>query len=66
MAFRDGLTKSTRALNRFEFYFDEPVCGSPLPQKKSHAKDAKMEGGNGATEGSVVTLKRATGVNPWV
>ena len=24
-----------------------------------------LEGGNGATNGSVVTLRRATGVNPW-
>ena len=25
-----------------------------------------MKGGNGATNGSAVTLRRATGVNPWV
>ena len=39
---------------------------APSSPKKSHALFRKlMEGGNGATIGSVVTLRRATGVNPW-
>ncbi|MBR5162292.1 MAG: hypothetical protein IKW80_11735, partial [Thermoguttaceae bacterium] len=33
--------------------------------RNNNAGNVKMEGGNGATNGSAVTLRRATGVNPW-
>ncbi len=37
-----------------------------LTRRRGGAEDVRkeMKGGNGATNGSVVTLRRATGVNP--
>ena len=38
-----------------------------LTRRRGGAEEVRkvMKGGNGATNGSVVTLRRATGVNPW-
>ncbi len=39
-----------------------------LTRRRGDAEEVRkvMKGGNGASETSLVTLRRATGVNPWV
>ena len=49
-------------------YPSNPFCFSSyyFLSRKERKERKEMEGGNGMSEANEVTLRRATGVNPWV